>query len=101
LAGWKAYPISIFAKLKSGVFHVELKFDVNYSSKCPCSAALARQLIQKQFVEDFPGAHVESTATLEWLGTTERIVATPHSQRSTAEIHMQLNEFTRNFQHCN
>jgi GTP cyclohydrolase I len=58
---------------------------------------LARQLIQKQFVEDFPGAHVESAAILEWLGTTEGIVATPHSQRSTAEIHMQLNEFAKEF----
>jgi GTP cyclohydrolase FolE2 len=73
------------------------KFYVSYSSTCPCSAALARQLIQKQFVEDFPGAHVESAAILEWLGTTEGIVATPHSQRSTAEIHMQLNEFAKEF----
>jgi len=97
LAGWKAYPISIFASLKNGMFHVELKIDVNYSSTCPCSAALARQLIQQQFVEDFPGKQLESAAVLEWLGSTEGIVATPHSQRSTAQIHVQLNEFVDEF----
>ncbi|HEX8543265.1 MAG TPA: GTP cyclohydrolase FolE2 [Pseudomonas sp.] len=97
LTGWKAYPISIFASLKSGMFHVELKIDVSYSSTCPCSAALARQLIQQQFIEDFPGKQLESAAALEWLGSTEGIVATPHSQRSTAQIHVQLNEFADEF----
>ena len=97
LTGWKAYPISIFASLKGGMFHVELKIDVSYSSTCPCSAALARQLIQQQFIEDFPGKQLESAAALEWLGSTEGIVATPHSQRSTAQIHVQLNEFVDEF----
>ena len=97
LAGWKSYPISIFARLKNGMFHVELKIDVSYSSTCPCSAALARQLIQQQFVEDFPGKQLESAVVLEWLGSTEGIVATPHSQRSTAQIQVQLNEFVDEF----
>ncbi|WP_341522030.1 GTP cyclohydrolase FolE2 [Pseudomonas sp. G.S.17] len=97
LTGWKAYPISIFASLKSGMFHVELKIDVSYSSTCPCSAALARQLIQQQFIEDFPGKQLESATVLEWLGSTEGIVATPHSQRSTAQIQVQLNEFVDEF----
>ncbi|HEX8594164.1 MAG TPA: GTP cyclohydrolase FolE2 [Pseudomonas sp.] len=97
LSGWKAYPVSIRAQLKDGVFHVELKTSVAYSSTCPCSAALARQLIQQQFLEDFPGAQNESATVLEWLGSAEGIIATPHSQRSTAEIRVQLNEFTDKF----
>ena len=97
LAGWKSYPISIFAQLKNEVFHVELKFDVPYSSTCPCSAALARQLIQQQFTDDFASKHLDYTAVLEWLGSTQGIVATPHSQRSNAKICLQLNEFTNEF----
>jgi GTP cyclohydrolase I len=97
LAGWKAYPISISAQLKNGMFHVEQKIDVRYSSTCPCSAALARQLIQQQFAEDFPTHLLESAAVLEWLGGTEGIVATPHSQRSTAQIRVQLHECSEEF----
>ena len=41
LSGWKSYPVSIDASLKNGMFHVELKIEVTYSSTCPCSAALA------------------------------------------------------------
>jgi GTP cyclohydrolase I len=97
LAGWKSYPISIFAQLENGVFHVELNFDVAYSSTCPCSAALARQLIQQQFTDDFASKHLDYDAVLEWLGSTQGIVATPHSQRSNAKICLQLNEFTNEF----
>lgn len=97
LAGWKSYPISILAKLENGMFHVELKIDVSYSSTCPCSAALARQLIQKQFTKDFSGAHLDHQAVLEWLGTAKGIVATPHSQRSTAQVQAQLTEKSAEF----
>jgi GTP cyclohydrolase I len=34
---------------------------------------------------------------LEWLGTSRGIVATPHSQRSRAEIKVQLNELIEEF----
>ena len=97
LAGWKAYPISILASLENGMFHVELKIDVAYSSTCPCSAALARQLIQAQFSEDFASGQLDYQAVLDWLGTAEGIVATPHSQRSTAQIEAQLNKSTKEF----
>ena len=95
LTGWKAYPISILASIKNGVFHVELKIDVAYSSTCPCSAALARQLIQAQFASDFADNTVEYSAVHDWLGSANGIVATPHSQRSTAHIQVQLDEFSQ------
>ncbi len=97
LAGWKAYPISILARLENDMFHVELKIAVAYSSTCPCSAALARQLIQQKFTEDFASADLDYQSVVEWLGTAEGIVATPHSQRSTAHLHVQLNELSKEF----
>lgn len=91
LAGWKAYPMSVDARLENGVFHVELNSQVEYSSTCPCSAALARQLIQQQFVDDFANRiNLDHAAILHWLGTAQGNVATPHSQRSTAHLHLRL-----------
>lgn len=93
LAGWKTYPVSIEARLKNAMFHVELKIDVPYSSTCPCSAALSRQLIQQQFVDDFANKPLQHADVLSWLGSTKGIVATPHSQRSTARLRLRLDDF--------
>lgn len=93
LAGWKTYPVTIAATLKNTVFHVELKIEVAYSSTCPCSAALARQLIQQQFVDDFANKPLQHAEVLAWLGSTQGIIATPHSQRSAAQLHLHLDEF--------
>ena len=93
LAGWKSYPVSIDARLENDMFHVELKIDVVYSSTCPCSAALSRQLIQAQFVDDFANKSLNHADVLTWLGSTNGIVATPHSQRSTAQLRLRLLDF--------
>lgn len=90
LSGWKHYPVSIKARLENEMFHVELKIEIPYSSTCPCSAALARQLIQQQFVDDFANKKLEHAEVLAWLGTSNGIVATPHSQRSTAIMNLRL-----------
>ena len=90
LAGWKSYPVSVEASLKNGMFHVELKILVSYSSTCPCSAALARQLIQRQFIDDFANTSLQHADVLAWLGSSKGIVATPHSQRSAAHLTIRL-----------
>lgn len=89
--GWKAYPVQINARLAEGEINMELKVVIPYSSTCPCSAALARQLIQKAFKDEF-GQHedVSTESVTEWLGSTKGIVATPHSQRSTATVTVML-----------
>lgn len=88
--GWKAYPIKLTGQFNQGALTVEMSIDVPYSSTCPCSAALARQLIQKAFQEKFSNNAVDLDSIHEWLGTTEGIVATPHSQRSVAEVKVKL-----------
>ena len=90
LSGWKTYPVTIEARLEKQMFHVELKIDVTYSSTCPCSAALARQLIQQQFVDHFGNKSLQHEDVLAWLGSANGIVATPHSQRSSALLQVQL-----------
>ncbi|AKV05739.1 GTP cyclohydrolase [Pseudomonas fluorescens NCIMB 11764] len=93
LSGWKNYPVSIEARLKNAMFHVELKFDIPYSSTCPCSAALSRQLIQQQFIDDFANKSLQHADVLAWLGSTKGIVATPHSQRSNAQLKLRLDDY--------
>lgn len=96
LAGWKSYPVTLDAKTENEMFHVELSVVIPYSSTCPCSAALARQLIQQQFLKDFPEQVPDQSTLLEWLGSNQGIVATPHSQRSEAQVRVRLRE---NLQH--
>lgn len=89
--GWKSYPISLIASLQGKAFELEMAVQVVYSSTCPCSAALARQLIQQQFRNDFADRDaVDTQSVLAWLGTEKGIVATPHSQRSAADIRVKL-----------
>lgn len=88
--GWKSYPVGLRATLERNAFELEMDVRITYSSTCPCSAALARQLIQEQFRRDFPGGEVSAEAVLRWLGTEQGILATPHSQRSHADVRVRL-----------
>ena len=89
--GWKSSPVQVTAELDRGQFRLELGVDVAYSSTCPCSAALARQLIQERFQLDFAaGEALDYDAVLAWLGSEQGIMATPHSQRSIAEVKARL-----------
>lgn len=89
--GWKAYPIVLDAHLIDGQVRIELATEVIYSSTCPCSAALARQLIQQRFELDFGrDTELDFDAVLAWLGSQHGICATPHSQRSVAKVRVAL-----------
>ncbi|CCQ10718.1 GTP cyclohydrolase I [Pseudoalteromonas luteoviolacea B = ATCC 29581] len=95
--GWKGYPVKIAAVNHNGQAQIELSVNVTYSSTCPCSAALARQLIQRAFDEQFAGKQPELAEVRAWLGTTDGIVATPHSQRSVAEVKVAMTESCQEF----
>ena len=47
-------------------------------------------MIQQQFLEDFANTPLQYEDVLTWLGSANGIVATPHSQRSSAELSIQL-----------
>jgi GTP cyclohydrolase IB len=92
-SGWRAYPISIEACLGADGFQLQIGTEVVYSSTCPASAALSRQLIQEQFAHDFAaGQPFEHAAVLAWLGSEQGIVATPHAQRSVARLLVRFAE---------
>ncbi|WP_242107249.1 GTP cyclohydrolase FolE2 [Luteimonas aquatica] len=90
-AGWKAYPVEIDATLREGHLALSLAFSVEYSSTCPASAALSRQLNAERFAEDFSAAHPLSTGVVrDWLASERGLAATPHAQRSRAELRLAL-----------
>jgi len=89
LAGWKAYPVRLDALLVRGVFSLSADVQVDYSSTCPCSAALARQLIARNFREAFSGSKVSPESVAAWL-EEHGTYATPHSQRSEARVQIGI-----------
>jgi GTP cyclohydrolase I len=90
LSGWKAYPVVLEAVWHGGHLELNVQVDVAYSSTCPCSAALARQIVQTAFTDAFAG--VDSLTPLqvaEWL-RSNATAATPHSQRSVARVKVKV-----------
>ncbi|MBZ0087572.1 MAG: GTP cyclohydrolase FolE2 [Thermomonas sp.] len=90
-AGWKRYPVEIEAELAEGHLRLTLGFAVEYSSTCPASAALARQAIAQRFSEEFAvGPAPPAAAVRDWLESESGMIATPHAQRSRAELRVEL-----------
>lgn len=97
--GWKYYPITIYAQLKKQEFQLSHHIDIEYSSTCPCSAALSRQIIANQFASDFAtSAHLDKDQAILWIQQNASL-ATPHSQRSTAHIEIETNHNTIDLKH--
>lgn len=85
LIGWRNYPVVVEARLNGTKFEVISGAEVLYSSTCPCSAALARQLNQEKFRAQFSGRKALSAEeVIEWLGREESMGGVPHAQRSRA-----------------
>ncbi|TWI03579.1 GTP cyclohydrolase I [Luteimonas cucumeris] len=90
-SGWKNYPVEIEATLRDGHLKLAVAFAAEYSSTCPASAALSRQLNAERFAEDFANAHPLSTGVVsEWLHSERGLAATPHAQRSRADVRVEL-----------
>ena len=88
--GWKSYPLQIAASLEDGKLRLELGLEVVYSSTCPCSAALSREIIARDFQRVFTEREAPVREVAEWLRSDEGLPATPHSQRSFAELWIVL-----------
>ena len=92
-AGWNSYPVAIRGTVVNGEVRIELNLGVWYSSTCPASAALARQLVQHRFEHDFGARGEVGAAEMKaWLGTEDAIAGTPHAQRSIARLRVRLDD---------
>ncbi|MBB3761277.1 GTP cyclohydrolase FolE2 [Xanthomonas arboricola] len=90
LSGWRAYPVRIDAQSRAGRTEIQLQVDVLYASTCPCSAALSRQLLSDAFLQQHQGRDALPLAEVaQWLQHNGSY-ATPHSQRSVAQVRVEL-----------
>ena len=97
-SGWNNYPVTIRGTSIDGETRLELSLGVWYSSTCPASAALSRQLIQRSFERDFgASAEIEAEKVHAWLGTEQAIAGTPHAQRSIARLRVHLDDALTTF----
>lgn len=89
--GWKRYPVEIEATLSDGHLQLALGFSLEYSSTCPASAALSRQANAERFSLDFGATRPLSAETVhDWLRSERGMAATPHAQRSRAQVRVEL-----------
>lgn len=89
--GWRSYPVKMIGELQKGKApEMFLETKITYSSTCPASAALSRQLIQENFKEKFKQKELDFKEIFDFLGTSQGIIATPHAQRSEAQVRVQM-----------
>ena len=98
LQGWRYYPVFYEARLKKDR-SVEsiMGMTVTYSSTCPCSAGLARAIVQNKFQKDFSSSTLDKDQVTHWLGEENSIVATPHAQKSRAYLKLKAREEEQSF----
>lgn len=87
-SGWRTYPAHFQVSRVRGEYQQKLTLQVLYSSTCPCSAGLSRQLMQETFAERFKEDSLSREQVLAWLKQPESLVATPHAQRSEARCEL-------------
>lgn len=87
---WRTYPVLMTSENHCAEIKNFVETVVTYSSTCPASAALSRQLIQENFKNTFVDGNIGFEQVHQWLGTTAGIVATPHAQRSFARVKVQV-----------
>ncbi len=89
-SGLRTYPVRILGHREPSGIRFWVHARVTYSSTCPCSAALSKQLLQQEFDRDFADEEViDSERIRNWLG--QAIGGIPHSQRSYADVTVELN----------
>jgi GTP cyclohydrolase I len=92
--GYRQYPVIVKGEIKENAFHVDLGFEILYSSTCPCSAALSRRLLQDSFITEFGDReNVTPEEIRNWLGQESSINAVPHAQRSIAKVFMRIENY--------
>ncbi len=91
-SGFQSYPVVIRAVKNADAFDYQLDLTIPYSSTCPCSASLTRQLYANSIDVAFPSEVINKDELLAWAQSQAGSVATPHSQRSYAYVKMDLSQ---------
>ena len=91
-AGYQIYPVSVSAEKRETETNFEFEITIPYSSTCPCSASLARQLYANAVDKTFLDEKIDKTELLSWIESEAGSIATPHSQRSYAYVRLTVGD---------
>jgi len=91
-SGYQSYPLKLKAQKHAQSYNFDLELTIPYSSTCPCSASLSRQLYAQAIDQIFNGETIEKSQLLAWIQSDKGSIATPHSQRSYAYLQLTLNQ---------
>ena len=95
IQGWREYPFyfEVNYSKKEKTFNYTVGGEVLYSSTCPCSASLSRQIIKKGFEKTFSKKkQLKKEQVLNWLSDKKFLSATPHAQKSAVFFKLKLKE---------
>ncbi|MCV2884176.1 GTP cyclohydrolase FolE2 [Aestuariibacter sp. AA17] len=90
--GFQVYPVSLTCERVEGKTTYSLSLTIPYSSTCPCSAALSRQVLKEAIELQFTEETLSLDALTQWIVSEQGSIATPHSQRSYAYISLVLGD---------
>ena len=91
-SGYQSYPVVVRAEKNAQGYDYAFEITIPYSSTCPCSASLARQLYANAINTAFPDSTINKAELLTWAQSQQGSVATPHSQRSYAYIRLSTGD---------
>lgn len=87
-SGWRTYPVVFEVTEKKGERRSRMDLKVLYSSTCPCSASLSQQALREAFADTFKEDQLPREKILNWLNSSDSVVAVPHAQRSEARVEL-------------
>lgn len=76
--GFQSYPVVVRAEKNAQGFVHGFEITIPYSSTCPCSASLSRQLYARAIEQSIPGKTINKADLMEWAQSQIGLVATPH-----------------------
>ncbi len=88
--GWRQYPVALEVEGSEDRSECRMTVEVLYSSTCPCSAALAESSFRDEFMQAFGNRPSLTPLEFEHWLIENGWVATPHAQRSRAEVTVQM-----------
>lgn len=96
--GYQTYPVKVSAERVNQLNTYQIELTVPYSSTCPCSASLSRQLYAQAINDAFQSESIDKNELLGWVESSAGSVATPHSQRSYAYLSMKIDKHWPDFE---
>lgn len=94
LQGWRLYPVKMEV-IKALELKKKMTVEILYSSTCPASTALSKELWKQDLKAQFAEDETWSLQKIDqWVESHQGMPGAPHAQRSRALVEVQMTELT-------